>query len=77
MCNKVNFECCCVVFWHNETLTLWYPRKFNYIYKLNDCIMNDESWDYYLATGEDPTGGRIGPDFDHDTGEYLEEDEDA
>lgn len=26
--------------------------------------MTDESWDYYLATGEDPTGGRIDPDFD-------------
>ena len=36
--------------------------------------MNDESWDYYLATGEDPTGGRIGPDFDPETGEYIKED---
>ena len=35
--------------------------------------MNDESWDYYLATGEDPTGGRIGPDFDPDTGEYYDD----
>ena len=35
--------------------------------------MNDESWDYYLATGEDPTGGRIGPDFDPETGEYIKE----
>ena len=37
--------------------------------------MNDESWDYYLATGEDPTGGRIGPDFDPETGEYMEDEE--
>ena len=37
--------------------------------------MNDESWDYYLATGEDPTGGRIGPDFDPETGEYVESEE--
>ena len=30
-------------------------------------------WDEYLATGIDPTGGCIGPDFDPETGEYLDE----
>ena len=35
--------------------------------------MNDESWDYYLSTGVDPTGGRLGPDFDPDTGEYIDD----
>lgn len=38
--------------------------------------MNDESWDYYLATGVDPTGGRIGPDFDPDTGAYYDDEDD-
>mgnify|MGYP003538352303 CR=1 FL=1 len=37
--------------------------------------MNDESWDYYLATGEDPTGGRIGPDFAPETGEYYDDED--
>ena len=38
--------------------------------------MNDVSWDYYLATGEDPTGGMLGPDFDPETGEYYDNEED-
>lgn len=28
-------------------------------------------WDEYMCTGIDPTGGCLGPDFDPDTGEYL------
>lgn len=35
--------------------------------------MNDESWDYYLATGEDPTGGRIDPEFDMNSDEQDDE----
>ena len=27
----------------------------------------------YLCTGEDPTGGGLGPDFDPETGEYIED----
>lgn len=33
----------------------------------------DPAWDEYLSTGIDPTGGELGPDFDPDTGEPLEE----
>lgn len=36
-------------------------------------MVSDASWDEYLATGIDPTGGRIRPDFDPDTGEYYED----
>ena len=35
--------------------------------------MEDISWQMYLCTGEDPTGGGLGPDFDPETGEYLED----
>lgn len=34
----------------------------------------DPAWDEYLSTGIDPTGGALGPDFDPETGEPLEED---
>ena len=30
-------------------------------------------WDEYMCTGIDPTGGCLGPDFDPDTGRYLDE----
>ena len=33
-------------------------------------------WDEYLATGIDPTGGRLGQDFDPETGEYIDDIED-
>lgn len=33
----------------------------------------EQAWDMYLSTGADPTGGDIGPDFDPETGEYLED----
>lgn len=36
---------------------------------------SDPSWDEYLSTGIDPTGGRLGPDFDPDTGEYLDDED--
>ena len=36
---------------------------------------SDPAWDEYLSTGNDPTGGELGPDFDPETGEPLEEDE--
>jgi hypothetical protein len=35
--------------------------------------MDDISWQMYLCTGEDPTGGGLGPDFDLETGEYIED----
>lgn len=35
--------------------------------------MDDISWQIYLCTGEDPTGGGLGPDFDPETGEYIED----
>lgn len=38
--------------------------------------MDDISWQMYLCTGEDPTGGDLGPDFDPVTGEYINESED-
>ena len=38
--------------------------------------MDDISWQMYLCTGEDPTGGELGPDFDPETGEYLDDRED-
>ena len=34
---------------------------------------SDPSWDEYLSTGIDPTGGALGPNFDPETGEYLDE----
>ena len=36
---------------------------------------NDPVYDEYLSTGIDPTGGKLGPDFDPETGDPLEEDE--
>lgn len=33
----------------------------------------DQAWEEYLSTGIDPTGGELGPDFDPETGEPLEE----
>ena len=33
----------------------------------------DPAWEEYLSTGIDPTGGKLGPDFDPETGEPLEE----
>ena len=38
--------------------------------------MGDISWDYYMCTGIDPTGGALGPDFDVETGEYFDDEED-
>jgi len=35
----------------------------------------DQAYDEYFTTGKDPTGGEIGPDFDPDTGEYLDAEE--
>ncbi len=32
-----------------------------------------EAYDEYYSTGIDPTGGEIGPDFDPETGEYLDD----
>lgn len=36
---------------------------------IQDCF----EWDEYMCTGIDPTGGCLRPDFDPDTGEYLDE----
>ena len=33
----------------------------------------DQAYDEYFTTGNDPTGGEIGPDFNPETGEYLDE----
>ena len=33
----------------------------------------DAAWEEYLSTGIDPTGGELGPDFDPETGEPLED----
>ena len=33
----------------------------------------DPAWEEYLSTGIDPTGGELGPYFDPETGEPLEE----
>lgn len=35
----------------------------------------DPAWEEYLSTGIDPTGGELGPDFDPETGEPLDEEE--
>lgn len=32
-----------------------------------------EALDEYYTTGVDPTGGEIGPDFDPETGEYIDD----
>ena len=39
------------------------------------CDHTDPAWEEYLSTGIDPTGGELGPDFDPETDEPLEEDE--
>ena len=36
-----------------------------------------EALDEYYSTGIDPTGGELGPDFDPETGEPLDEEEDG
>lgn len=36
-------------------------------------MSNDPLWDEYLSTGIDPTGGSLGPDFDPETGQLLED----
>lgn len=36
-------------------------------------MYSDPAWDEYMSTGIDPTGGDLGPDFDPETGEYLDE----
>lgn len=36
-------------------------------------IQNYFDWDEYMCTGIDPTGGCLGPDFDPETGRYLDE----
>ena len=33
----------------------------------------DPAWEEYLSTGIDPTGGELGPDFDPETGQPLDE----
>lgn len=35
----------------------------------------DLAYEEYLSTGIDPTGGELGPDFDPETGEPIEDDE--
>ncbi len=46
-------------------------------YNIEDFNTGAESTDpareEYLSTGIDPTGGELGPDFDPETGEPLEE----
>ena len=37
----------------------------------------EQAWEMYLSTGIDPTGGDIGPDFDPETGEYLQDDDES
>lgn len=32
----------------------------------------DQAWQEYMSTGIDPTGGELGPDFDPETGEPLD-----
>ena len=35
----------------------------------------DPAYEEYLSTGIDPTGGELGPDFNLDSGEPIEDDE--
>lgn len=35
----------------------------------------DPAWAEYLSTGIDPTGGELGPAFDPETGDSLEDEE--
>ena len=35
----------------------------------------DPAWEEYLSTGIDPTGGELGPDFDPETGEPLDDEQ--
>ena len=43
-----------------------FPNKMDY---------TDPAYEEYLSTGIDPTGGELGPDFDPETGEPIEDDE--
>lgn len=47
-----------------------YPLKYNI---MENQESTDQAWEEYLSTGIDPTGGELGPDFDPETGEPLEE----
>ena len=38
-----------------------------------DAERTDQAWEEYLSTGIHPTGGELGPAFDPETGEPLEE----
>ena len=33
----------------------------------------DSAWEEYMSTGIDPTGGELGPDYDPETGEPIED----
>ena len=35
----------------------------------------DAAWEEYMSTGIDPTGGELGPDFDPETGEPLDDEQ--
>ena len=48
---------------------------YQYSRVMNNTDHTDPVWEEYLSTGIDPTGGELGPDFDPETGEPLEEDE--
>lgn len=38
-------------------------------------VQTDPAWEEYLSTGIDPTGGELGPDFDPETGEPLDDEQ--
>lgn len=52
-------------------------RNYNEPYEYQDLEDDerDAAWEEYMSTGIDPTGGELGPDFDPETGEPLEEGE--
>ena len=43
-----------------------------YEYQEMEDAERDAAWEEYLSTGIDPTGGELGPDFDPETGEPLD-----
>ena len=38
-------------------------------------MATDPAYEEYLSTGIDPTGGDLGPDFDAETGEEIDDNE--
>lgn len=61
-----------------DRLLQLYMSSLTHYYKTHKSIYvmkEDPAWDEYMSTGIDPTGGKLGPDFNTESGEYYEEQE--